>query len=71
MAFTPDEAYREAAKIDARLALVLADHPITGRSIRGWRIFLRTIESTLNLLDTVIEHAASKPKGARSNADPQ
>ena len=48
---TKNEAYSLAREIDSSLEKIIVKHPIASDNVKAWAIFLRTVRSTLDMLE--------------------
>jgi hypothetical protein len=60
------QAYDEAEKINRVLDKTLRDHPPTAENLPEWRLYQRTVQSSLTLLNSMlslVEDASPASKG--------
>lgn len=48
------EGYKEANKIDRLIGNSIAKHPIVVDNLHDWRIFIRTVRTTLDIIESVV-----------------
>ena len=48
------EGYKEANKIDRLISDLIVEHHIVADNFHDWRIFIRTIRTTLDIIESMV-----------------